>query len=108
MARVYRLLTKQCQFSDEMSSRPPEAEEHVRVRGTMISTFSSHPSTLSVRCVRDWGMPSKRGIVTVDNVVLNIAYDRTNPDLIHVWARKPENPRGNERYGDEESICTLS
>lgn len=92
-----------------MSSRPPEAEEHVRVRGTMISTFSSHPSTLSVRCVRDWGMPSKRGIVTVDNVVLHVAYDKTNSDLIHVWARKPERPRGNERYGqEEESICALS
>ncbi len=91
-----------------MSSRPPEAEDHVHVRGTMVSTFPSHPSTLSVRCVRDWGMPSKTGIVTVDNTILHITYDRANTDLIRVWARKPERPKVTERYGQEESICTLS
>ncbi len=91
-----------------MSTRPPEADEHIHVRGTMVSTFPRHPSKLSVRCVRDWGMPSKSGIVTVDNIVLHVEYDRTDTDLILVWARKPERPARGAKYGDDESICSVS
>jgi hypothetical protein len=71
----------------------------------MISTFASHPSKLSVRCVRSWGMPSRSGIITVDNIILNIEYDRSDTDLIHVWARKPE--RRASVYEDDP-ICTVS
>lgn len=91
-----------------MSTRPPEAEEHIHVRGTMVSTFPRHPSKLSVRCVRDWGMPSKSGTITVDNVVLHVEYDRHDTDLIHVWARKPERLERSSKYGDDESICAVS
>ena len=90
-----------------MSTRPPEAEEHVHVRGTMISTFSNHPSKLSVRCVRDWGMPSRSGIITVDNTILNVVYDRNDTNLIHVWARKPEKFDRDSRYGDDDAVCVV-
>ena len=93
----------------EMSRRPPEAEEHIRVRGTMVSTFPSHPSKLPVTCVRDWGMPNRNGIVTVDRVVLHIEYDRTDTNLILVYARKPDPPRPSAGYSydDEPSICSI-
>ena len=92
-----------------MSRRPPEAEEHIRVRGTMISTFPSHPSKLPVTCVRDWGMPNRNGIVTVDRVVLHIEYDQTDTNLILVYARKPDPPRPSTGYSydDEPSICSI-
>jgi len=53
-------------------------------------------------------MPSKNGIITVDNVVLHVEYDRTDTDLIHVWARKPERLERSAKYGDDESICAVS
>ena len=90
-----------------MSTRPPEAEEHIHVRGTMVSTFPRHPSKLSVRCGRDWGMPRKSGIITVDNTVLHVEYDRTDTDLILVWARKPERLERNSKYGEDESVCSV-
>ena len=72
-----------------MSTRPPEAEEHIRVRGTMVSTFPLHPSKLPVSCVHDWGMPNRNGVLTVDRTILHITYDRFDTNLIHVYARKP-------------------
>jgi hypothetical protein len=90
-----------------MSTRPPEAEEHVHVRGTMVSTFSKHPSKLSVRCVRDWGMPSKSGTVTVDNTILHVEYDKYDTDLIHVWARKPERLDHASKYSDDDAVCVV-
>ena len=92
----------------EMSTRPPEAEEHVRVRGTMVSTFPAHPSKLPVSCVRDWGMPSRNGIVTVDQTILHIEYDKADTDLILVYARKPDPIVGpGSRYEDEVNMCSI-
>jgi len=93
-----------------MSTRPPEAEEHVRVRGTMISTFPWHPSKLHVACVRDWGMPSRNGIVTVDRTVLHVEYDRKDTNLIHVYAKVPEpkRPQNGFTYEDDASLCAIA
>ena len=92
-----------------MSTLPPEAEEHVRVRGTMVSTFSAHPSKLPVTCVREWGMPNRHGILTVDQTVLHVRYDKVDTNLIHVYARKPDPPRPDAgyTYEDEPSICSI-
>ena len=92
-----------------MSTRPPEAEEHIRVRGTMVSTFPMHPSKLPVSCVRDWGMPNRNGVLTVDRTVLHITYDRNDTNLIHVYARRPAPPRPSTGYSydDEPSICSI-
>lgn len=102
--------TPAAQRAKNMSTRPPEAEEHVRVRGTMISTFARHPSKLHVACVRDWGMPSRNGIVTVDRTVLHVEYDRKDTNLIHVYAKVPEpkRPHNGFTYEDDESVCTIA
>ena len=93
-----------------MSVRLPEAEDHVRVRGTMISTFAWHPSKLHVACVRDWGMPSRNGIVTVDRTVLHVEYDRKDTNLIHVYAKVPEpkRPKSGFEYEDDAGLCTIA
>ena len=74
------------------------------MRGTMVSTFPLHPSKLPVSCVRDWGMPNRNGVLTVDRTVLHITYDRTDTNLIHVYARRPDPPRPSTGY----SLISLS
>ena len=94
----------------------PEAEDHVDVRGTMVSTFASYPSKLPVSCVQTWGMPNRHGIVHVDGVALNIRYDTRDTNLIHVWAHVTERRRRGStalsaRDGDSDgaaSLCVLS
>ena len=60
------------------------------MRGTMVSTFPLHPSKLPVSCVHAWGMPNRNGMLTVDRTVLHVTYDRYDTNLIHVYARKPD------------------
>ena len=80
-----------------MSVRP-EAEDHVRVRGTMVSTFMSQPSKLPVSCVQTWGMPNRHGVVHVDGHILHIRYDHKDPQLIHVWAREADATARERRH----------
>ena len=99
-----------------MSVRP-ESEDHVRVRGTMVSTFMSHPSKLPVSCVQTWGMPNRHGVVHVDGHTLHIRYDHKDAQLIHVWARESDSgarerrharARGQPKGDDESSSYELS
>lgn len=80
-----------------MSARP-EAEDHVRVRGTMVSTFMSQPSKLPVSCVQTWGMPNRHGVVHVDGHTLHIRYDHKDAQLIHVWAREKDKTARARRH----------
>lgn len=74
-----------------MSLRP-DADEHVKVRGSMISTCRLSPSRLHVSVVQEWGLPNYHGVLIVDGVTLHVAFDRQNQDLVSAWAEteKPQ------------------
>lgn len=86
-----------------MSARP-EAEDHVRVRGTMVSTFMSQPSKLPVSCVQTWGMPNRHGVVHVDGHTLHIRYDHKDSQLIHVWARESDETARSRRHARAQGL----
>tara|TARA_B110000902_G_scaffold191988_1_gene217457 strand:- start:3244 stop:3492 length:249 start_codon:yes stop_codon:yes gene_type:complete len=68
-----------------MSIRP-DADEHVTVRGSMISTLRLSPSCLHVSVVQEWGLPNYHGVLAVDGATLHVVFDRQNQDLVRVWA----------------------
>lgn len=90
-----------------MSARP-EAEDHVRVRGTMVSTFMSQPSKLPVSCVQTWGMPNRHGVVHVDGHTLHIRYDHKDAQLIHVWAREKDETARARRHARAQGLSRSS
>ena len=84
-----------------------DPEEHVRVRGIMVSTLRLAPSLLPVRCVERWGMPNQHGIVVCDDVIIHIQYDRTRDELIRAWAQ-PQDHTHTERRDETGSSCVVS
>ena len=62
------------------------ARDHVRVRGTMVSTHPLYASLLSVRCLETWGLPNRFGTLLCDGYILRVWFDDSNHELIHVHA----------------------
>ena len=81
-----------------------DANEHVRVRGTMVSTVSMCPSRLPVRCVEQWGLPNARGQLLCDNVILHVTFDKNDDTVLHAWAAPlPEvlpSPKSTNAWGE--------
>lgn len=68
-----------------------DVDDHIRVRGTMVSTLRTCPSRLPVRCVEQWGLPNARGQLICDNAIVYVQFDRKDDTVLHAWAmRLPE------------------
>ena len=68
-----------------------EADDHIRVRGTMVSTLRMCPSRLPVRCVEHWGLPNARGQLICDGTIVHVTFDQKDDTVLHAWAmRLPE------------------
>ena len=90
-----------------MSLRPPpDPDEHVTVRGTMVSLDRWNPSTLPVSCVHAWGLPNRNGVVHVDGVTLHVRFVADQP-ILRVWAHAPEDWLGGHA-GTTASSCTIA
>ena len=70
-----------------MSVRTNEEDHHVYVKGTMVSTAWTRPSTLHVSVVKTFGLPNVHNKIFTDSHVLHLRYDRSDDTLVHVWAQ---------------------
>ena len=70
-----------------MSVRTNELVDHVRVRGTHISTSPLAPSKMHVSVVQTLGLPGPTGTLHCDGHILTVKYDTTNSAIVHVWAK---------------------
>ena len=90
-----------------MSIRPREEDGHVHVKGTMVSTAWTRPSTLHVSVVQAFGMPNVENKIFTDRYVLHLTYDRTDDALVRVWAQpRSETPPIEESW--RRDGCALS
>jgi hypothetical protein len=76
-------------YRKKMSIRP-DADKHITVRATMVSTSRLSPSRLHVSVVQQWGLPNYHGLLIVDGVTLHVTFDRQNQDLVLVWAERED------------------
>ena len=74
-----------------------DPDDHVKVKGTMISTLRLAPSCFHVTIVHAWGLPNHHGVSIVDGTVLHVSFDRLNHELVHVWAEH-----------EVDSLCLVS
>lgn len=79
-----------------MSVRSDEIVNHVRIRGTFVSTSMVAPSLLHVSVVESFGLPGYHGNVIVDNYTVYIRYNERNTDTVSVWASKNESTSYDE------------
>jgi hypothetical protein len=90
-----------------MSVRPANAESHVYIKGTMVSTLWYRPSTLHVSVVQAFGLPNKENKILTGTNVVYLTYDKTNDQLVHVYAQPPPPPHSLESYSKGDG-CVVS
>jgi len=90
-----------------MSIRQREEDYHISVKGTMVSTAWTRPSTLHVSGVRAFGIPNAQNQILTDRHILHMTYDRADDALVHVWAQpRSETPPIEESW--RRDGCALS
>lgn len=80
-----------------MSTRP--VSTFVSVRGTMVSTSASKPSTLHVSALEKLGLPNGVGVITIENVNIHVTYHNDSPTTVSAWASEA---------GSDESRCSIA
>lgn len=63
-----------------------DCAEHVNIRGTSVSLSFAAPSVLHVSVVHKFGLPNRNGVISCDNYLLYLRFDKRNDALVHVWA----------------------
>jgi hypothetical protein len=63
-----------------------DCAEHVTIRGTSVSLSFAAPSVLHVSVVHKFGLPNRNGVISCDNHLLYLRFDKRNDGLVHVWA----------------------
>jgi hypothetical protein len=63
-----------------------DCAEHVAIRGTSVSLSFAAPSVLHVSVVHKFGLPNRNGVISCDNHLLYLRFDKRNDGLVHVWA----------------------
>jgi hypothetical protein len=80
--------------------RGQDLVNHVKIRGTDVSTSMLSPSVLHVSVVQTFGLPGVHGNVVCDNHTVYVRYDTKHAERVHVWAT--QNEPETEEWG-----CTI-
>lgn len=70
--------------------RGDDLVNHVKLRGTDVSTSMLSPSVLHVSVVQSFGLPGIHGTVICDGCTVHVSYDRKDASKVHVWAVQNE------------------
>lgn len=70
--------------------RGQDLVNHVKIRGTDVSTSMFSPSVLHVSVVQSFGLPGIQGTVICDGNTVHVSYDRNDANKVHVWAVQNE------------------
>ena len=76
-----------------MSIRQEACDYYVYIKGTMVSTLWTHPSTLHVSVVQSFGLPNAQNKIITNDYVIHMTYGTRDDSLVYVWAQpRPTTP----------------